>query len=165
MKLFEISQTETQLRLDKRRAPQFWRAGLLLGLLAFFGGVCWQSIHQLRGFDAFFAVGTACLGFAVVALQAIAPLLTVVRGDNWVFDRDEDVLFHNGKRLEALSQTYAVRIWEEDDGEETTRRLAIQLPARQPLLLSDAHSQSEWQELIAAAQQISDFTGIKLVRK
>lgn len=169
MRVFEIEERSGQLVLTKRPLSQ--RAGLFysLGTLAFLGWCFWLSLQELlQEFTGFASILTA-LGilslFLYVIFRVGSLLLDVLRGAVWVIDMEKQVIKHNGEVLAALNQIYSVRIWEKHDEDSSMRRLALQPTGTKPLVLSDAYTNEEWEELKGIAQRISDFTGIKIVHQ
>ncbi len=165
MELFNVSCEEKQLVLAKQQPSQLVRLALLIGVVIFFGLGLWSAAHEPLDFHSSVTLSIFIIYFPVAVFYAGWQLFSVINGETWVFDAEEEAVIRNGKSVGTFNEIYSVRVWEESDGESTTRRLALQPTGSKPLIISDALNDREWNELVETAQQISAFTGIKIVHK
>jgi hypothetical protein len=161
MPVFEVEQRGGQLILTKKPMSQRFGFFLPLGMLAFSGACLWLAIRDgLWGNIIFVSLMMMFFAYALVP-----SLVAIARGGTWVIDVEKQTVMYNGRLAAGIKEIYSVRAWEESDEGGSTRRLALQPVGTKPLVISDAYTDNEWDELQGIGQRISAFTGIKLVHK
>ncbi|HEX8234648.1 MAG TPA: hypothetical protein VF600_01715 [Abditibacteriaceae bacterium] len=169
MQIFEITWKDKQLILTQSKASQLTHLAqyaCILIILAFYGPT---MVREARSFPLSILVPimviAACAG---VAFLIARQLQAIVHGETWLFDTERQCIKRNSKELANLNQIQSVRVWEESIGDGgSTFRLALQPVDGKAIVIADSVSteRSQWEELARTAEQISAFTGIKVMLK